>query len=60
MIRTMRCAPPIAPTCSETVSASQKRRVADILNREQLEALYRAPVEKLTDMAAGASAFLPG
>jgi iron complex transport system ATP-binding protein len=35
-------------------------RVADILNREQLEALYRAPVEKLTDMAAGASAFLPG
>src|SRR5262252_3789480 len=35
-------------------------RVADILNREQLEALYRAPVDKLTDMAAGASAFLPG
>ena len=35
-------------------------RVADVLNREQLEALYRAPIEKLTDMTAGASAFLPG
>jgi iron complex transport system ATP-binding protein len=35
-------------------------RVADILNREQLEELYRAPVEKLTDTATGASAFLPG
>src|SRR5262249_51218010 len=34
--------------------------VADVLNREQLEALYGAPVEKLTDVAAGASAFLPG
>jgi iron complex transport system ATP-binding protein len=35
-------------------------RVADVLTRPQLEELYRAPVEKLTDPAAGMSAFLPG
>jgi iron complex transport system ATP-binding protein len=34
--------------------------VGSILNREQLEALYGAPVEKITDPATGASAFLPG
>ena len=33
--------------------------VADVLNREQLEALYGAPVETVTDLA-GRSAFLPG
>ena len=31
-----------------------------VLNREQLMALYDAPVEKITDPTAGASAFLPG
>jgi iron complex transport system ATP-binding protein len=35
-------------------------RVADVLDRERLEALYGAPVEKLTDAAVGRSAFLPG
>ena len=34
--------------------------VGSVLTREQLEELYRAPVEKLTDTATGASAFLPG
>ena len=34
--------------------------VATVLNREQLEALYRATVERLTDPASGAVAFLPG
>ena len=34
--------------------------VADVLNRTQLEELYRAPVERLTDPATGAAAFLPG
>jgi iron complex transport system ATP-binding protein len=34
--------------------------VGSVLNREQLEALYGAPVEKITDTAAGLSAFLPG
>ena len=34
--------------------------VADVLDRERLEALYGAPVEKLTDAAVGRSAFLPG
>jgi iron complex transport system ATP-binding protein len=33
--------------------------VDTVLNREQLEALYGAPVEKITDPAGG-SAFLPG
>lgn len=32
--------------------------VADVLDRERLEALYGAPVEKLTDAAVGRSAFL--
>ena len=32
----------------------------EVLERAQLEALYRAPVEKLTDTAIGAGAFLPG
>jgi iron complex transport system ATP-binding protein len=34
--------------------------VACVLTRAQLEALYGAPVEQLTDTASGASAFLPG
>ena len=34
--------------------------VAAVLTREQLEDLYRAPVEMLTDGATGATAFLPG
>lgn len=33
--------------------------VADVPNREQLEALYSAPVETVTD-PAGRRAFLPG
>jgi iron complex transport system ATP-binding protein len=35
-------------------------KVADVLSKAQLEALYRAPVETLTDTAAGRTAFLPG
>jgi iron complex transport system ATP-binding protein len=35
-------------------------KVGDVLTREQLEALYGAPVERLTDSTTGASAFLPG
>ena len=35
-------------------------KVSEVLNRAQLEALYQAPVEKLTDTATGAGAFLPG
>ena len=34
--------------------------VGAVLNREQLMMLYDAPVEKITDPTAGASAFLPG
>ena len=34
--------------------------VAEVLTRAQLEALYGAPVETLTDTATGATAFLPG
>jgi iron complex transport system ATP-binding protein len=34
--------------------------VAEVLTRAQLEALYGAPIETLTDSATGASAFLPG
>jgi iron complex transport system ATP-binding protein len=34
--------------------------VGSVLNRAQLEALYRAPVETLTDTATGKAAFLPG
>ena len=34
--------------------------VGEVLNRTQFEALYRASVEKLTDMDIGAGAFLPG
>jgi iron complex transport system ATP-binding protein len=34
--------------------------VGTVLTRAQLEELYRAPVEQLTDSASGASAFLPG
>jgi iron complex transport system ATP-binding protein len=33
---------------------------ASVLNRLQLEALYGAPVEVLTDTGSGSSAFLPG
>jgi iron complex transport system ATP-binding protein len=35
-------------------------KVADVLTRAQLEALYSAPVETLTDTASGTTAFLPG
>ena len=35
-------------------------KVADVLNRAQLEALYRAPVEQLADPDTGGAAFLPG
>jgi iron complex transport system ATP-binding protein len=34
--------------------------VAQVLNRAQLEALYRAPVEQLADTGTGGGAFLPG
>ena len=34
--------------------------VRDVLTRMQLENLYGAPVEMLTDSASGATAFLPG
>src|SRR5262249_54532815 len=34
--------------------------VGQVLTRGQLEALYRAPVETLTDSASGGTAFLPG
>ena len=34
--------------------------VGAVLTREQLEALYGAPVEMLTDAATGQTAFLPG
>ncbi len=35
-------------------------KVADVLNRAQLEALYGAPVEQLADPDTGGAAFLPG
>jgi iron complex transport system ATP-binding protein len=35
-------------------------KVAEVLTREQLVALYGAPVEMLTDATSGTSAFLPG
>ncbi len=34
--------------------------IGSVLNRPQLEALYGAPVETITDQAAGKIAFLPG
>jgi iron complex transport system ATP-binding protein len=34
--------------------------IGAVLNRAQLEALYGAPVETITDAAAGRTAFLPG
>jgi len=34
--------------------------VGDVLSRAQLEELYRAPVEQLTEPASGRTAFLPG
>jgi iron complex transport system ATP-binding protein len=34
--------------------------VAEMLTGERLEALYRAPVQRLSDSATGAAAFLPG
>src|SRR5262245_21576056 len=34
--------------------------VRDVLTRTQLEALYHAPVEQLSDPASGGAAFLPG
>jgi iron complex transport system ATP-binding protein len=35
-------------------------RVGEVLSRTQLEALYQAPVDTLTDPASGKTAFLPG
>jgi iron complex transport system ATP-binding protein len=35
-------------------------RVGEVLTQAKLEALYGAPVERLTDTATGAGAFLPG
>ena len=35
-------------------------RRALLVNRQQLEALYGAPVETIVDQAAGKTAFLPG
>src|SRR5215813_9284397 len=35
-------------------------KVADVLTKAQLEELYRAPVDTLTDMTSGTNAFLPG
>jgi iron complex transport system ATP-binding protein len=32
----------------------------EVLNPTQLEALYQAPVELISDVAAGRTAFLPG
>jgi iron complex transport system ATP-binding protein len=34
--------------------------VADVLTRERLENLYRAPIETVTDPTSGGTAFLPG
>lgn len=34
--------------------------VSEVLTGERLEALYRAPVQRLSDTATGAAAFLPG
>ena len=34
--------------------------IGAVLNREQLQSLYDAPVERIVDTAAGKSAFLPG
>ena len=34
--------------------------VAEMLTGERLEALYRAPVQRLSDSVTGAAAFLPG
>ncbi len=41
-------------------SALAEGPVASVLARERLEALYRAPVERLTDPESGGAAFLPG
>ena len=60
MIQTTRCARPTAPICCVRGRASPMGRLRPVLNREQLEALYRATVERLTDPASGAVAFLPG
>jgi iron complex transport system ATP-binding protein len=34
--------------------------VENVLNRDQLEALYRSAVEQIADSGSGAVAFLPG
>jgi len=34
--------------------------VRDVLTREQLQSLYGAPIETLSDPASGQTAFLPG
>ncbi len=59
-IRTTRCAPPIAPICCATAPASAEGPVASVLTRGQLEKLYLAPIETVTDAQTGATAFLPG
>ena len=58
--RTTRCAPPTARSCCARARGSARGRSAQVLNRAQLEALYGAPVEIVTDTATGTGAFLPG
>jgi iron complex transport system ATP-binding protein len=41
-------------------TALAEGKVTEVLNRSQLEALYRAPVEQLADPDTGGAAFLPG
>jgi hypothetical protein len=43
-----------------TVTDAAEGAIGAVLSRVQLEALYGAPVEIVTDTAAGKSAFLPG
>jgi molybdopterin-binding protein len=47
-------------TASITNEAADEMKLCTVLNREQLMALYDAPVEKITDATSGVSAFLPG
>ena len=51
---------PIARICCVAAQKIAEGAVGAVLNREQLMALYDAPVEKITDQTAGVSAFLPG
>jgi hypothetical protein len=47
-----------------TVVTGPVRRVGGavdmVLNRAQLESLYRAPIETITNAQTGSTAFLPG